>query len=363
MILIIMAGFMTIGAIDKIFGNKWGYGEAFDEGFKAIGPLALALVGMLSLSPVIAEVLKPIIVPIYEFLGADPSMFASTVLAYDMGGYDLAMAMANSPEVGTFSGLLHGSMMGVTIAFTIPFSLRMVHKSDYHLLAKGILSGIVTIPLGCVAGGMIAGFDMGMIMRNLSPIFIVAILISIGLLKAPEKMIIGFKIFGYMISIVITVATAAIGIETLTGFVVIPGMNPISEGLKTAGLIGVMLSGTFPMIHFIKTVFGNHLDGLGNKMNMNGIAATGLLLTLANSVPMFASIKDMDRRGKVINIAFAVSASFAIGGNLAFTATKDAEMIFPVVAGKLIGGITAIVLAHFLMKIEDKASAVSDLPR
>ena len=339
-ILIIMAGFMTIGAIDKIFGNKWGYGEAFDEGFKAIGPLALALVGMLSLSPVIAEVLKPIIVPIYEFRGADPSMFASTVLAYDMGGYDLAMAMANSPEVGTFSGLLHGSMMGVTIAFTIPFSLRMVHKSDYHLLAKGILSGIVTIPLGCVAGGMIAGFDMGMIMRNLSPIFIVAILIST----------------------VITVATAAIGIETLTGFVVIPGMNPISEGLKTAGLIGVMLSGTFPMIHFIKTVFGSHLDGLGNKMNMNGIAATGLLLTLANSVPMFASIKDMDRRGKVINIAFAVSASFAIGGNLAFTATKDADMIFPVVAGKLIGGITAIILANFLMKIEDKASAVSDLP-
>ena len=85
-------------------------------------------------------------------------------------------------------------------------------------------------------------------------------------------------------------------------------------------------------------------------MKINGTAATGLLLTLANSVPMFASIKDMDNRGKVINIAFAVSASFAIGGNLAFTAGKDASMIFPVVAGKLIGGITAIVLAIILTK-------------
>lgn len=351
-ILIIMAVFMSIGALDKVLGSKYGYGDAFDEGFKAIGPLALALVGMLSLSPVIATVLEPIIVPIYEFLGADPSMFASTILAYDMGGYDLAMTMANTPDAGTFSGLLHGSMMGVTIAFTIPFSLRMVEKKDYSYLAKGILSGIVTIPLGCVAGGLIAGFDIGMIITNLLPIFIVAIVVSIGLWKIPEKMIVGFKVFGYIITVVVTVATAAIGIETLTGFIVIPGMNPIEEGLQTAGIIGVMLAGAFPMIHFIKKVFGSHLEGLGNKLKINGISATGLLLTLANSVPMFASVKDMDKRGKVINIAFAVSASFAIGGNLAFAAGKDASMIFPVVAGKLIGGITAIILAVMFTRRE-----------
>jgi len=351
-ILIVMAIFLTIGAVDRIFGSKFGYGDAFDEGFKAIGPLALALVGMLSISPVLAEILEPVIVPIYECLGADPSMFASTILAYDMGGYDLAMDMAKSRDAGTFSGLLHGSMMGVTIAFTIPFSLRIVDKKDYNHLAKGILAGIVTIPLGCVAGGVIAGFDFGMILTNLLPIFIVATFVSVGLWRIPETMIFGFRIFGALITIVVTVATAAIGIEALTGFVVIPGMNPISGGLQTAGIIGVMLAGAFPMIHFIKKVFGRYLERLGRKLHINATAATGLLLTLANSVPMFTSVRGMDNRGKVVNIAFAVSASFAIGGNLAFTAGKDPSMIFPVVAGKLLGGMTAIILALLLTKKE-----------
>lgn len=355
-ILMIMAFFLCVGAIDKIFGNRYGYGDAFDEGFMSIGPLAIALVGILSLSPVIARVLEPIIVPIYEFLGADPSMFASTILAYDMGGYDLAMAMAKTTDAGTFSGLLHGSMMGVTIAFTIPFSLRMVKKSDYSYLAKGILAGIVTIPIGCVVGGMLAGFDIEMIMTNMLPIFIVAIAVSLGLWKIPEKMIVGFKAFGYFIIIVVTVATAAIGVEALTGIVLIPGMNPISKGLQTAGIIGVMLSGAFPMIHFIKKVFGNHLNFLGKKLNVNGVAATGLLLTLANSVPMFASVKDMDNRGKVINLAFAVSASFAIGGNLAFTASRNESMIFPVLIGKLVGGVTAIILAIIITRNESTES-------
>lgn len=36
-ILYIMIVFMVVGAVDKIFGNKFGYGEKFDEGFMAMG--------------------------------------------------------------------------------------------------------------------------------------------------------------------------------------------------------------------------------------------------------------------------------------------------------------------------------------
>ena len=38
-IMMIMMIFMLVGAVDKIMGNKFGYGEQFDEGFNAIGPL------------------------------------------------------------------------------------------------------------------------------------------------------------------------------------------------------------------------------------------------------------------------------------------------------------------------------------
>ena len=73
-IIFIMMIFMIVGAIDKIRGNKLGYGEQFDEGFNAMGPLAAAMAGVVAAAPVLAIILKPIIVPIYTLLGADPSM-------------------------------------------------------------------------------------------------------------------------------------------------------------------------------------------------------------------------------------------------------------------------------------------------
>ena len=41
-IIFVMMIFMIVGAVDKIRGNKKGYGEQFDEGFNAMGPLAIA---------------------------------------------------------------------------------------------------------------------------------------------------------------------------------------------------------------------------------------------------------------------------------------------------------------------------------
>ncbi|VFS17060.1 putative ethanolamine transporter [Escherichia coli] len=39
---------------------------------------------MTALAPVLAHVLGPVIIPVYEMLGANPSMFAGTLLACDM---------------------------------------------------------------------------------------------------------------------------------------------------------------------------------------------------------------------------------------------------------------------------------------
>ena len=64
-ILYIMVVFMVIGGVDKILGNKLGYGEKFEEGILAMGSLAVAMVGIRALAPVLASVLNPIIVPIY----------------------------------------------------------------------------------------------------------------------------------------------------------------------------------------------------------------------------------------------------------------------------------------------------------
>lgn len=46
-----MMVFLALGAVDKAQGNKRGYGAAFDKGFEAMGPLAIAMVGVIAAAP------------------------------------------------------------------------------------------------------------------------------------------------------------------------------------------------------------------------------------------------------------------------------------------------------------------------
>lgn len=357
-IIYIMVIFMALGALDKVIGNKFGLGEKFDEGIMAMGTLAVAMIGVISIAPVLAKILGPVIEPVYSFLGADPAMFATTLLANDMGGYPLAMELAKTPEAGLFAGLIVGAMMGPTIVFTIPVALGIIKKEDHPYLAKGVLAGIITIPIGSFVGGLVAGFSVGMVVANLVPIIIVAALIAFGLWRIPDKMIRGFNRFGQGVVIVITLSTAAIIIETLTGIVVIPGMAPVWDGIEIVGAIAITLAGAFPMVYVITKVFKKPLMAAGKLLGMGDVAAAGMVATLANNIPMFGMMKDMDNRGKVLNTAFAVSAAFVFGDHLGFTAGVNREMIFPVVVGKLVGGITAVALA---MLITPKNTA-ADIP-
>ena len=82
----VMAVFAVLGALDRIFGNRFGIGKEFEAGILSMGSLAMAMIGVITLAPVLAAILKPVIVPVFGFLGADPAMFAGSILACDMGG-------------------------------------------------------------------------------------------------------------------------------------------------------------------------------------------------------------------------------------------------------------------------------------
>ena len=355
-IIYIMVIFAVLGAIDRIIGNPFGLGEKFEEGILAIGALALSMVGIIALAPVIANLLKPVIVPVFGLFGADPAMFAGSILANDMGGAPLARELALSPEAADFGGLIVGSMLGPTIVFTIPVALGIIEESDRKYLATGVLSGVITVPVGSLAGGLAAGYSIGMILRNLIPIILFAILIALGLWKFEAAMIKGFTWFGKFVVAVITIGLAAGIVESLTGLTIIPGMNPLSEGFTVVADIAIVLSGAFPLVYVITKVFKRPLMGLGRLLRMNETAAAGMVASLANSIPMFGMMKDMDNRGKIINVAFAVSAAFVFGDHLGFTAGFQSTMIFPMIVGKLVGGVTAVLVALLLSRGEEGVS-------
>ena len=350
----IMAAFAVLGAFDRIFGNKFGLGKEFEEGILAMGSLAIAMIGIITLAPVLAAVLKPVIVPVYRFLGADPAMFAGTILACDMGGGALAQEMTADPQAALLGGVLTGSMLGATIVFTIPVAMGILREEDRPAMAKGILCGIVTIPVGVLVGGLVAGFPIMMVLRNLIPIVFIAALIALGLWKAEKWMIRGFGAFGKFIIAIITVGLAATIVESLTGFAIIPGMAPIEEGFLTVGAIAIVLAGAFPLVYVLTKLLKKPLMKLGHLLGINDTAAAGLIASLANSIATFGLVKDMDSRGKVVNIAFAVSAAFVFGDHLGFTAGFAPEMLPAVIAGKLSGGITAIIVALWLTRKDGK---------
>lgn len=351
-----MVLFMVLGAIDRILGNRFGLGEKFEEGILAMGSLALAMVGVICLAPVLANLLRPVVVPFYQFLGADPAMFAGTILANDMGGAPLAQELALTPEAGQFGGLIVGAMLGPTIVFTIPVGLGIIRAEDRPSLASGVLAGIITIPLGSLAGGLAAGFPVMMVLRNLLPIVLFAVLIALGLIFIPNGMVKGFQVFGKIIVIIITIGLAAAIVEKLTPLTLIPGLNPIEEGITIVGDIAIVLAGAFPLVFVITKVFRKPLMKLGQALGVNDVAAAGLVATLANNIPMFQMLHDMDRRGKVVNVAFAVSAAFVFGDHLGFTAGFDATMIFPMIVGKLVGGVTAVIVALLITRKDKEAS-------
>lgn len=310
-ILVVMAGFAVLGIVDRMIGNRFGLGKEFEAGLLTIGPMTVAVAGMIVLSPVLAEWLTPVLLPVFSVLGADPAMFAGCILANDMGGSSLAISLAQSKEAGNLSGLIVSSMLGATVAFHIPVSLGVVEKEDHEYIIKGILAGIMTIPIGSFAGGLTAGYGVEMLIRNLTPIILFAVVLAIGFWKCPAAIVKGFTWFGRGVVILSTLGLGVGILEVLTGITCIPGTASIYDGVRVAADCAIVLAGAYPMVHILIKACKKPLNKLGSKMGINEISAAGLIATLASNLPVFSMIRGMDNRGKVVTMAFVVSATSA----------------------------------------------------
>ena len=353
---------VVLGGLDYILKNKFKIGKEFEEGFMALGPLALVVVGIVSLAPVIARVLGPVIAPILRLIGADPSVLAS-ILALDMGGYPLAMELAKTETSGLFSGLIVASMLGATLVFSIPVALKIIKEKDKIFFIKGLLAGLITIPIGAFIGGIIAGFPFQEVLLNTIPVLIISIILVLFLKFLPNKILRFAAIFGRFMIIIITIGLVAAVFEALTGIVVIPGMAPVSDGLKIVGLIGIVLLGAFPIVRLITRFLRKPLEKFGNLLSIGANDVAGLLASLANNIPMFHLMKKMSDRGKIINCAFMVSGAFILGDHLGFIAGVNRNMIFAVIVAKLIAAALAIPVAMIIAKKTERITKLEKVSK
>ena len=72
-IMFIMGVGILLGAFDKMIGNKFGLGKELEDGFKNVGVIVYSVVGIITIAPLIAKVLSPLVVPLFTRIGIDPS--------------------------------------------------------------------------------------------------------------------------------------------------------------------------------------------------------------------------------------------------------------------------------------------------
>lgn len=352
----IFAVFAIIGALDRITGNHLKLGDEFEKGITSCGTLALAMVGMICIAPTLAKLLTPVFSSLCALTHIDMSFLGSFV-ANDMGGASIAQALAADSTLGAYNGLIVASMMGCTICFTVPVALKTIDSQYHKEVLSGILCGIATMPLGCIISGLMLEIPFGSLMLNLIPVLLMAAVTCIGLIFKPDLCRKIFSIIGKIVIVIITVGLAAGIFEYITGFTLIPDMAPIEDAFATVASIAIILAGVFPLITFISKICKKPFTAIGSKMGIDENSVLGLISSLANSIPTFDLAGKMNEKGRMMNMAFTVSASFVFGDHLAFTMAFDENYLPAMIIGKLVSGIAAVVASHFMYKNQTKNKA------
>ncbi len=367
------------GAFASAIKPECELGRQFVAGIDSIGPIFLPVAGIMASAPYLTAFVETVFGPAYSALGADPAMAATTFIAVDMGGYQLADALAQTRE-SWIMAMMTGYMAGATIVFTIPVALKMLEKRDRKYLALGVMSGLLAIPIGVFAASAIIALSHPVVREivstnaeatcqlalswaqigvNLVPLIIICVALAAGLKFAPDAMIRGFIVFGRVMEAALKIVFVLVVVEYFTGLwstlfgsfgfdPIIADDEDIFRALETSGAIGMMLCGAFPMVYLIRKYLAKPLEKIGGVFGLSSDATAGLLAGSANVLALLSMVRDLRARDKVICMAFAVCCAFLFGDHLSFTANFQPSLIVPVLVGKLAAGVCAILFAQLL---------------
>lgn len=328
----------ALGGIDRILDNRFGYGDKFENGFRMLGPVGLAMAGIICLAPLLSAVLGTVVRPLCSLLHLDPAIFGS-ILAIDMGGYMLSMDLANDPRIGLFSGVVVSSIFGCTIVYNIPVGLGFISEEERPLFTKGILLGLISMPVSLLCGGLLMGLGIGTILWNSLPVLLISGLLAIGVLKKPDAMMKGFQVFAKIIRIIGTLGLTLAAMIHLSGINFLPILPPLQDAMKTVSAICIVMLGSMPLAELIQRVMKVPFQKLGEKTGLNGASTTAVLLGLVSATPALAMIPQMNKRGKVVISACLVSCVCTFGAHFAFANNVAPEIVPAMLTAKLLGGV------------------------
>ena len=213
-----------------------------------------------------------------------------------------------------------------------------------------MLFGIATIPIGGFFAGLICGINALALLINLIPLIVIAAIIILALIFAPNACIKCFTVLGFLMRVLAILGLAFSIFTFLTKIEISPYFDSFENAAFICANACVTLSGALPFMFIATKLLNKPLDKAGRFIGVNSVSALSLLGSMVTNASTFGVSDQMDKKGLVLNSAFAVSASFVFGSHLAFTMAFNPNYVFPMIVGKIISGVCAVILALLIYK-------------
>ena len=310
-----------------------------------LGPLALSMAGMICLAPAAAKLLAGVITPVYRAIGQDPAMFGS-FLAIDMGGYQMAVSLADNELAGRFSGILVSACFGCTITFTIPTGMGILPEQDRQDFAWGTMYGLIAMPVGLFFGALLCGIGALAAVTLCAPLALLSVLLALAVIKWPRQAERAFRVLAAALRVIATLGLTLGAFQYISGVTLIDSVTSLDEAMRTVSAICIMLLGSLPLAELLQRLLRKPLSSLGTRLGVGADGLMGVLIFYLNVTPGLASLHGMNCRGRRLCAAFAVCGASCLTAHLAFTLECEPQLALPLILTKLIGGLLGAVLAY-----------------
>lgn len=351
--------FAILGAGDYFLDNKFGLGKEFERGLKCAGTLVLCMVGFMTVAPAVGKILSPYVSPFFVKIGADPSLFAGILLAVDCGGAVTAKEMALTEDAYLLNGFLVASMFGSALNGNISLSVAVIKPERRRYVLFGLAIGIISIPVGCLVGGILAGLSVKVLWGNLLPLFILSVILTSSIVlfsRVLEKIL---KIFGKFMVLICLLGLLVCAARELCGMNFPIEGQPFPEIMDIIGKIVLCLCGVFPMLGVILNWLRKPISRVAEKTGTSVLDINCLLMDLVNCFSSIDLLNEMTDLGILLNCALGIGAGYALGDHFAYVSSTEPRLTIPLILGKLAAGAFSILavalLARFIVKPKEKA--------
>ncbi len=245
------------------------------------------------------------------------------------------MQMAENPAVGSFAGHHPRRHDGPDHRLSIPRGSCLIEKKPPGA-RQGILLGNVTIPFGCLAGGLVmlsSEFTVGMMLVNLIPVVIFSRAHRDGVKMIPNA---NDQRVHLLRQGRVTSSPSVWRWASSKRFLRSASspkdrrwrLLSLSDSIATIGAIAIVLEARSRWSCSSTKVFKQPLLVFGRKLGM-ATCGGGHGGDAGEQHPDVHLMKDMDERGKVTTVAFAVSAAFVFGDHLASRRASERGLSSP----------------------------------